>query len=140
MYIHTKLLSFTCFFLFYSIRVCFYRKNIGSLQQRPKCTFYSSFLIKREFSAIWGAKKSWYPISILFGYLYQTTTRWAVPNDKMIGTCPLVRGHSTTTWTKFYPILTPSSLEWTSVDNLEDTYQMSYRVNRLSRSKLFRIS
>ena len=28
------------------------------------------------------------------------------------------RGHSTTTWTKFYPILTPSPLEWTNMDIL----------------------
>jgi hypothetical protein len=32
-----------------------------------------------------------------------------------------IGGHSTTTWTKFYPILTPSSLEWTIVDILHDT-------------------
>ena len=28
----------------------------------------------------------------------------------------LIRGHSTTTWTNFDPILIPSPLEWTSVD------------------------
>jgi hypothetical protein len=37
----------------------------------------------------------------------------------------LVRGHSTTTWTKFYPILTPSLLEWTISDILHDTYPLS---------------
>ena len=31
----------------------------------------------------------------------------------------MIRGHSTTTWTKFWPILTPSPLEWTSVDILQ---------------------
>ena len=41
-------------------------------------------------------------------------------------------GHSTTTWTKSYPILTPSytgkstPLEWTIVDILHDTYPLSY--------------
>ena len=29
-----------------------------------------------------------------------------------------VWGHSTTTWTKFYPILTPTPLKWTCVDIL----------------------
>ena len=108
--LHTKFFSFGSFFL-YSIQSesSFIAKILAVYNKDPKCTFYSSFLIKREFSAIWGAKKSWYPISILFGYLYQTTTRWAVPNDKMIGTCLLVRSHSTTMQTKFYPILTPSS-------------------------------
>ena len=33
-------------------------------------------------------------------------------------------GHSTTTWTKFYPILTPSPLKWTIVDILHDTYPL----------------
>ena len=32
-----------------------------------------------------------------------------------------IRGHSTTTWTKFYPILTPFPLKWTIVDILHDT-------------------
>ena len=49
------------FFLFYSIRVFFYSKNIGSLQQRLKCIFHSSFLIKREFSAIWGGQEIMVP-------------------------------------------------------------------------------
>ena len=30
-----------------------------------------------------------------------------------------------TTWTKFYPILTPSHLEWTTLDILQDTYHLS---------------
>ena len=38
---------------------------------------------------------------------------------------PCTRGHSTTTLTKFYPILTPSPLEWTIVDILHDTYPLS---------------
>ena len=32
-----------------------------------------------------------------------------------------IRGHSTTTWTKFDPILTPSPLELTICDILHDT-------------------
>ena len=35
-----------------------------------------------------------------------------------VGVMP--RGHSTTTWTKFYPILTPFPLEWTIVNTLYD--------------------
>ena len=31
----------------------------------------------------------------------------------------MVRGHSTITWTKFWPLLTPSPLEWTSADILQ---------------------
>ena len=36
-----------------------------------------------------------------------------------------MRGHSTTTWTKFWQILTPSPLEWIIVDILHDTYPLS---------------
>ena len=32
--------------------------------------------------------------------------------------------HSTATWTKFYPILTPSPLEWTIVDILHNIYPL----------------
>ena len=34
----------------------------------------------------------------------------------------LLRGHSTTTWIKFYPILTPTPLEWTKMDILHTIY------------------
>ena len=33
--------------------------------------------------------------------------------------------HSTTTWTKFYPILTPTPLEWTKMDILDTIHPMS---------------
>ena len=37
-------------------------------------------------------------------------------------------GHSTTTWTKFYQIMTPSPLKWTIVVifNLHDTFPLSH--------------
>ena len=52
---------------------------------------------------------------------------WMVPTDSvdtlyrfilrpLIGNLYALKGHSTITWTKFYPILTPSPLEWTVVD------------------------
>ena len=36
-----------------------------------------------------------------------------------------VGGHSTTTWTIFYPILTPSLLEWTNMAILHTSYPLS---------------
>ena len=33
----------------------------------------------------------------------------------------IIRGHSTNTWTKFYPSLTPLPLEWTIADIIHDT-------------------
>ena len=41
------------------------------------------------------------------------------------------RGHSTTTWTKFSPILTPSPLEWTNMDIFILSFVMWLPVNFL---------
>ena len=33
----------------------------------------------------------------------------------------MTRGHSTTTWIKFYPSLTPQTLEWTKMDTIKSS-------------------
>ena len=43
------------------------------------------------------------------------------PTSKIAKSC-LLRGHSTTTWTKFNPILTPSPLAWTNRVILKNYY------------------
>ena len=44
----------------------------------------------------------------------------------------IVRGHSTTTWTQFYPILTPIPLEWTKMDILHTIYPLTRDLHGLS--------
>ena len=43
-----------------------------------------------------------------------------------------IRGHSKTTWTKVYPILTPTLLKWTKMDILNTIYKLLSDPRRLS--------
>ena len=38
----------------------------------------------------------------------------------------MIRGYSTTTWSEFYPILTPHTLEWTKMYILHTIYPLSH--------------
>ena len=56
--------------------------------------------------------------------------------QKVKHTLYIIRGHSKTTWTKFYPILTPTPLEWTKLDILHTIYPLSHNPQGLLNAPL----
>ena len=51
----------------------------------------------------------------------------------------IIRGHSTTTWTKFYPMLTPSPIEWTiHTDPLCQIFSKNCLMAKLLQTKSFK--
>ena len=51
-------------------------------------------------------------------YVYQKT-------ELILKSLNVLGGHSTITWTRFYPILTPTLLNWTNMDILHTIYPLS---------------